>query len=378
MEELVPSVRDVDAIVACPDPVLRNLRITQAYHALSTAVARRLGPGANWCTFATWASKQAGQTIRGDDLGLTIERVFADLELVRSAVAEARDFRRVLGHRIASDALLRAVRDACAPFFTLKRVAAAVARGNQKVFEEIGREFARFCAIVPATSGPAALDDFCAGLRPGDPPGGQRLLAAAFLAYGRAHACADGKSRAEQMLFANLQIGLHEQTRLQPEIAEALNTGVPDAGALARRLVEALSSDRVRRLPGATRVLGDISGRLAERLRARLRAVITEELMTLALPGVVLRLGRDVTGQFPPDLVTLADPELRKFLAAVDATPDTTRGSGSDDWAQLADRMHFIADLFRTRHADVTLQQAPFSAEQLRAIAEGLAPRGTL
>jgi hypothetical protein len=32
------------------------------------AMTKRLGPCANWCTFATWASRQAGQTIRGEDL----------------------------------------------------------------------------------------------------------------------------------------------------------------------------------------------------------------------------------------------------------------------------------------------------------------------
>jgi len=60
---------DVDRIAAVADPVIRNLRITQAYHELSAAMAARLGPLANWCTYATWASKQAGRTIRKEDLG---------------------------------------------------------------------------------------------------------------------------------------------------------------------------------------------------------------------------------------------------------------------------------------------------------------------
>jgi hypothetical protein len=108
------------------------------------------------------------------------------------------------------------------------------------------------------------------------------------------------------------------------------------------------------------------------------RAVITAELMTLALPGAVLRLGRDVTGRFPDSLLTLADPELTAFLQAVDPTPDTPLGSGSMDWAVLLDRMHFIADLFRSRHEDATLFQAPFTADQLRQIADGRTPSGDL
>jgi hypothetical protein len=100
--------------------------------------------------------------------------------------------------------------------------------------------------------------------------------------------------------------------------------------------------------------------------------------MTLALPGGTLRLGRDVVGTFPESLVTLADPELTEFLRAVDRTPNTPLGSGADDWADLFDRMHFIADLFRTRQQDATLLAPPFAADQLRAIAEGRTPDGSL
>jgi hypothetical protein len=76
--------------------------------------------------------------------------------------------------------------------------------------------------------------------------------------------------------------------------------------------------------------------------------------------------------------VTIADPELAAFLDAVDATPDTLVGSGSQDWAELGDRMHFIADLFRTRHEDSTLFEPPFTSDQLRAIADGRTPDGGL
>ena len=55
------------------DPVIRNLRITQAYHELSAATAARVGPVATWCTYATWASKQAGRTIRKEDLRSGLE-----------------------------------------------------------------------------------------------------------------------------------------------------------------------------------------------------------------------------------------------------------------------------------------------------------------
>src|SRR5512133_3804072 len=51
------------------DPVMRNLEITECYSRLASAFAASSGgPGANWCTYATWASRQAGETIRGEDL----------------------------------------------------------------------------------------------------------------------------------------------------------------------------------------------------------------------------------------------------------------------------------------------------------------------
>src|SRR5688572_8036206 len=61
-------VEEVRSICRIENTLIRNLRITECYYRLSAAVAQRVGPGANWCTFATWASRQAGCTIRGEDL----------------------------------------------------------------------------------------------------------------------------------------------------------------------------------------------------------------------------------------------------------------------------------------------------------------------
>jgi hypothetical protein len=378
-----PSLADIEAIGAIAQPVPRNLRITQAYHELSAAVALVTGSGANWCTFATWASKQAGQSIRGDDLGRRIEDAFREAEVVRRVVERIRDARRAAGRAVDASTVLSAIREACAPLLTVTRVAEAVARGNKKVFDEIGREFARFPALRGTVDvDAAAIDAFCEGLRPGDPPDGQRLLAAAFRDYDVAHAIADDKARAERMLLANVRIGLHEQTRLQPEIAEALNAPLPDPAVVRRRLVAALfpSAERLpeplaRRVSGA---LDEMGARFLDRLRAIVRAVVTEELMTLVLPDGTLRLGRDLTGGFPSQLRSLVDPELVDLLRAVNPTTDAPRGSGADDWASLPQRMHFIADLFRMQHANAALFQAPFTPDQLRSIAAGRTPDGAL
>ena len=62
-----------------------------------------------------------------------------------------------------------------------------MARGDLRVFEEIGREFARFDLEV---GGDAAIDSggfarFVEGLVPGEPPEGQRYLRQAFSHYHR-------------------------------------------------------------------------------------------------------------------------------------------------------------------------------------------------
>ena len=62
------------AIAAVADPVVRNLRITQCYHELAAAMTGLTGTGANWCAVATWASKQAGQSIRKEDLQRALQR----------------------------------------------------------------------------------------------------------------------------------------------------------------------------------------------------------------------------------------------------------------------------------------------------------------
>src|SRR4029453_3385025 len=73
---IVPTVDEIERIARLGDPIIRNLQITQCYHEISQSVAVLSGYSANWCTFATWASKQAGQTIRQEDLIRAFEERF--------------------------------------------------------------------------------------------------------------------------------------------------------------------------------------------------------------------------------------------------------------------------------------------------------------
>jgi hypothetical protein len=381
----IPTVSDIDTIGAIGDPVIRNLRITQCYHELSHAVAERVAPGANWCTFATWASRQAGQTIRGEDFTRAAEDILGShdvaqviTEIIRLSIRTG----RALTHATILDALRRAVD----PEAALRRAADAVAIGNRKVFVEIGREFARWRGTAAAAGAPnaAATAAFADGLRAGEPPDGQRLLREAFAAYGDACATPNDLERAVLLLLGNLLIGLHEQTRLQPEIQASLDAAI-DADAVRSALLPLV-------MPGAwlrTRAwIARATGRpmpadvaidaLVTVIRRRLRVVITDLLMTLRLPGVVLHLGRDVSGEFPPELRTIDYAPLRTLLTSIDPTPDSTAESGAADWANLRERVHYIADLFRCWHARPELFTAPFTPAQIAAMRDGRRPEGSL
>lgn len=371
-----PEVAEIDHIAAIKDPILRNLRITLCYHELSGALGAGLGPGANWCTFATWASKQAGQTIRIEDLLRAFERL-----LVRSPDARAALDRLVpLLARIRWGDVARlraAVVQRLRPLGAFHRASEAVARGNLKVFDEIGRATARFLAGCGrhATPDAAGLGEFCQGLRPGDPPDGQEHLRRAFARYYRARFEPDARARAELVFHANLEIGFHEQTRLQPEIVEAMEAGLDEPARIRRELLEEL-----RDAGGSLRsLLEPAATRLGEHARDLARRVITDFLMTLALPGgKSLRLGRDLSGEFPEVLRTPEAEELRAFLGRIDPTPDSLRASGARDWGNLGERLHFIADLFRAYHARSELFEAPFAPEQAWRLKAGEVPAGRL
>lgn len=368
-----PSVAEVERIAVLPDPVPRNFQITRCYHQLSLAMTVRTGFSANWCTFATWASKQAGQTIRKEDLGQALDDILQRLRVARPVMPEVADAARNLGSNRTPAEIQESVAEVLNPLAALERSSKAVARGNQKVFEEIGREFARFLALClnDQAFDPQKLAQFCAALRPGEPPDGQQYLRQAFSRYYQAFFEPDAKTRAELILLANIEIGFHEQTRLQPEIAAAMDAAVIDRREFRRRLIRALFPARgwLARprlfflwLFDRPSPLDSVLEPLLAEARRRAHLVITEYLMTIGLPhGVRLRLGRDVPGKFPPPLQQLTLSDLRALLEKIDPTPDSTRETGVVDWADLPDRLHFIIDMFRCYQESPELFEAPFT-----------------
>jgi hypothetical protein len=278
-------------------------------------------------------------------------------------------------------AMLRAIN----PGAAFARAGDAVARGNKKVFEEIGREFARFLEIFGEQThlDPEKTARFCARLRPGEPPEGQRLLSQAFTSYCEAR-FQIGQEKAELMLLANLSAGFHEQIRLQREIAQALNAALDNTAELKRNLMTVLLPDlyvraREKVLRGQMTYVNAAFARLLEEVNRMIRQVITDHLMTLHLAGTeVLRLGRDLQGTFPQELGQIRHPSLQEMLERVDITQNSLTDSGAKDWADFTDRMHFIADFFRVYQERQQLFQAPFTTEQVELLKSGALPGGRL
>jgi len=376
-----PTISEVERIAALPDPVLRNLQITQCYHELALVLAERTGWSANWCTFATWASKQAGQTIRKEDLGRLFEAALGSEAAFQAAQALKAAAQR-LGIQLGVEKILELIWKAYDPQAAFDRSSAAVARGNLKVFTEIGREFARFQAeCLPDLVYEAEnIARFIEPLRSGDPPDGQGYLRQAFGHYYQALFEEDDKVRVELLLLANLEIGFHEQNRLQPEINEALEAPVISPQAFAHNLLKGLQPDGgwmieiewfILRLFGRLTELEAAIEAFVNWAKRQVQFLVTETMMTIELsPDNRLRLGDDLTAGFPPMLQRITNPDLLALLARIDPTPDSTSESGAVFWGDLPDRMHFIADMFRCYEMDRKLLEAPFDTDSIPALRE--------
>ncbi len=188
------------------------------------------------------------------------------------------------------------------------------------------------------------------------------------------------------MLLGNCLVGLHEQTRLQPEIQEALDAPVEDI--LKKNVLAALST-------GAGAAVGHVlMAAIAKPLDALVdvvedlwERVATRLLMSLALPGgASLPLGRNIPKDaaarvfLPVHLQNITAPSsLVQLLTAYDrARGQSNVGSASVDWRVLEDRMNFIVNLFRSRQQDASLLGAPFDDSQRGAIEAGQLPSGRL
>ena len=383
------AMADVKRIGAMTDAVIRNLQITACYCQLSAAFAVRTGIVANWCTFATWASRQAGQTIRGEDLQRTIEAIVRSDPKIREILASIEASSKKLGkgpaheqlHNMALDQLIQSA---------VKRASDAVARGNNKVFMEIGYEFARFIAdcLNDEIYNPETIAGFCKDLPPRILGEDEDYLCKAFTRYYESFFEHDQVKRDQMLLLANLEIGFHEQIRLQPDILESLNSGLVDPQHVRKLLLNILTDSKSfwGKIVFAFKLLIGIGvlwkkeiDALVLGVQEKTREVITKYLMTLTIPpDNCLHLGEDLKGEFPITLRQLQNAELLALIARVKPRPDELSGDGAEDWSDLNQRMHFIADLFRYYHQTEALFNNAFTAAEMIAIEAGKKPEGLL
>jgi hypothetical protein len=250
------------------------------------------------------------------------------------------------------------------PLDTIERASDALAKGNQLIFGDIAVEFARYLAARD-------MDEFFAGFRDGDRP----YLRRAFEHYEMAAREPDADRRAELQYLANMEIAWHEQVRAQPLVTDALEGPVIAAQELGARVLMVIAPPGLR-FGVLAWVVGAGLKPLSKFGVALGRQVITEALMTMALPGGrVLELGRNIDSACPDCLMKLENAELRALfrLFGGDAAE-----CGARDWTDLAQRMRYIARLFRVFHLDGTLGEAPFSVEQVAVMRGGRLPGGEM
>lgn len=366
------SLQEVERISAMQDAITRNFQITRSYHELSLLMATRTGPCANWCTFATWASRQAGQTIRREDLTKVLEERLSAVPEIEMAITNIVKGALLKGSQLGHQGIKKLVWEVADPKAAAQRASEAVARGNRKVYAEIGLEFARFLETCLADTAfdPLHIAAFCNSLRPGDPPDGQQYLRQAFSRYYESFFETDPKKKAELILWANIEIGFHEQTRLQPEIKEAMEAAVMDPKLFKKNLliilfpkqkwltdIGSLFSMLFRR----PTPLDNAISHFTDLMRRQIRIFLSAHLMELSFPkGINLRLGKDLKSVYPASLEQLALPGLISLMEKIDPTRDSLKETAAIDWANFTDRLHFIADLFRCYQETPDLLEPPF------------------
>jgi hypothetical protein len=379
-----PRVDDVERIAAMDNRVIRNLEITECYADLSAAMRARTGESADWCTFATWASRQAGSTIRGEDLMDTLDRLLGRRSWLLAPLASMSRWLLGKGLFQPDTALGRFVAEIHSPFDAFERASAKVAEGNLRVFAEIGCEFARYLASVPAGASEDSPEfaAFASHLRAGAPPDGQDLLREAFRCYQQQLRETDPQVRASLILLANLKIGLHEQTRLQAQIVAAVDAPLTTAVDLGERVLHALVPGS-RQWPHvvhgpAAATVGWIARRVDREAATITRDVVTESMMVISLPTIVLSLGRNLSAPVPAILAGALQPVLEPLVAEYDPCPPGGTACAATNWCDLRQRMHYIVHLFRAYAVDPTLFSRPFTADQVASFRSGAVPAGEL
>jgi len=364
------------------DPVLRNLKITQCYYDLSQGLAARLGSeNANWCTFATWASKTAGRFIRMENVNIKLhECLHLSVDYNKWLLQIQERYNEL---QLNQDFWHANVHSAALNCISL--ISADIAAGNLRVFSELGPVFSAVILALDESgvNGDEARSKVMAALRPGaTADDGQELLYNAIADFYAARHQTDSRYKAELMLRANAQIGLHEQIRLQSYIAGALEAPLPHSFSrdIQKRAAENIPEHKHHILH---QFLQEFITPVEHIVNESWLFMSTHYLMTLAFPDEILHLGHDLPNPvgaplFPDQLLNPQDAKLQELLLQYHAHNNSPLHSHSDNWAHLECRMHYILSLFRSRQQHKPLFEMPFDEIKMAAILQNQVPQGRL
>lgn len=355
----------IDEILEQDNLVVRNLQVTMGYYRLSQGMRKYISSkNVSWVGFATHASRTAGQALRHELMPKKLKSAIirkAGFDNTYMFFTDALDKHNLETSEKGNNRITDA----------LEKVSFLISEGNIIVFAELARPFENFLHEFSKDWQPDN-QKFQTFLKDNLVPGpveqdGQDLLYEAFEAYYQARFETNNKRKAEYIFQGNLLVGLHEQTRLQPQIAEAL--AVPFDIFIDESNPEKKQADNKNNSPSIPRKL--------------IIKTITRMWMSFSLPNSELKLGQDVvapTGiiSFPSDLLIIEDSRCKSLVDQFDSINNTLTGSAADNWGSLSDRMSFVVDFFRSHQQNKHLFEQPFLDSQVSAIEAGHIPAGTL
>lgn len=359
----------IEAIITQRNLLLRNLQITLGYHKIALGLHQFLdGRDVNWFGFGTYASKTAGRAIRHETLPKALKSAMIRAAGYNNTRMYLRDVLEKPDDidQSQADNLLDTV---------LTQVSLLLSEGNLMIFGELALPFYHMLATFQDEPKPSIrkwlgfLKEHCTIGSVEE--GGQNLVRESMTCFYEARFEKDPNKKSERILLGNLLVGLHEQTRLQPVIENAL--AVP---------FDTFTKGFVR--DGKPESFWQIlSNNALGYSRKTVLRTVTRMVMTYALPTRDLRIGKDLvppTGMvnYPRELYTIESKRLLEILATFDVSKNTLSGSGADNWGNLNDRMNFLSDFFRSYQHYDQLLQAPFTEAQITDIELGKYPTGEL
>ena len=387
MDPLIDPLR-ISSIAEHPEPVLRNLQITQTYSEINLALSELLGKNnVSWCAYATWASKTAGKFIRLENVDAAIEEFLRGKDWAKELIRVIPGAMTWFGWRVKinNSFLLNILNE------TARAAATEVAKGNLLVFAELAPLYVQFMQLITPhlDQKEQNLVAFLNYLQQNQIEGNSyQKLVQAYSAYQEAIFEADPKAKAELIFYANVLVGYHEQIRLNPAINNSLNA--PIEQIFKKRLLGGLERLIEASIPGflfllLSPLLKNSLTPVVHRMATDWRKISTKFLMQIEVPDGHLDLSEDIPliayepgKMFPEELAEIRNPALLKVLAELDHSSNSSKGSAAKDWGNLGERMNFIADFFRSAQQDAHLFWPPFNAQQTALIKQGEVPSGKL